>query len=150
MTTLDLLTVICLMQSRKMLAFFVSWTRYWFCVQLGPTHSLLCKAVSKTYNAQHEPHMPDIPPQVQDFALLFVELYEVAVSTFLQSAEVPLDCCRALCISATPPSFVSSTNIVRLHFTLSSRSLIKVLNMIGPSIGPWDMLLVTALFFVVV
>lgn len=146
MICLDLLTMIHLMQSRKMLAFFVLWACCWFCVQFGPTHSLLCKAVSKMDIAEHEPDMPDIiPPQVQDFALPFVKLYEVAVSTFHHSAEVPLDCCRALCISATPPSFVSSTNFLRLHSTLLSRSLIKVLN-----IDPWDVLLATALYFVVV
>jgi len=31
------------------------------------------------------------PPQVQDFALPLAELHEVPVSSFLQTAEVPLD-----------------------------------------------------------
>jgi len=48
-------------------------------------------------------------------------------------------------VSATPPSFVSSANLPRVHFAQSCRSLMKMLNRIRPSIYPWGTLLATDL-----
>lgn len=44
-------------------------------------------------------------------------------------------------ISGIPPSYVSSSALVRLCPASSSRSLMKVLNRIGPSTDPWGALL---------
>ena len=48
-------------------------------------------------------------------------------------------------VSTTPPSFVSSANLLRVHSNSSSRSLIKNLNKIGPNTDPWGTPLVTGL-----
>ncbi|PKU42357.1 rna-directed dna polymerase from mobile element jockey- hypothetical protein [Limosa lapponica baueri] len=48
-------------------------------------------------------------------------------------------------VSASPPSLVSSANLLRIHSVLSSRSLINMLNKTGPSIDPWGTPLVTGL-----
>lgn len=45
-------------------------------------------------------------------------------------------------LSATPPSFVSPTDLLRVH---SFNQLMKMLNDIGPSIDPWGTLLVISL-----
>jgi len=46
---------------------------------------------------------------------------------------------------ATPHSFVSSAHIWRTCRPLSSKSLMKVLSSIGPSVMPWGKSLVTGL-----
>jgi len=40
-------------------------------------------------------------------------------------------------VSTTPPSLVSSANLLRVHSNSSSRSLMKKLNKVGPSTDPW-------------
>ena len=40
-------------------------------------------------------------------------------------------------VSTTPPSFVSSANLLRVHSNSSSRSLMKKLNKTGPITDPW-------------
>lgn len=45
-------------------------------------------------------------------------------------------------MAATPSSWVSSANYLRVHSDPSSRSLMKMLNWTGPSIDPWSTLLV--------
>jgi len=40
-------------------------------------------------------------------------------------------------MSATPPSFVSSANLLRVHSIPSSRSSTKTLNQIRVSTDPW-------------
>jgi len=41
-------------------------------------------------------------------------------------------------VSTTPPSFVSSANLLRVHFVLLSRSLMNELNKTGPSTEAWS------------
>ena len=48
-------------------------------------------------------------------------------------------------VSTTPPSLVSSANLLMVHFNSSSRSLLKKLNKTGPSTDPWGTPLVTGL-----
>ena len=48
-------------------------------------------------------------------------------------------------VSTTPPSFVSSTNLLRVHSNSSSRSLMKKLNKTRLSTDPWGIPLVTSL-----
>ena len=48
-------------------------------------------------------------------------------------------------VSTTPPSLVSSANLLRVHSNPSSRSLMKKLNKIGPSTDPWGSPLLTGL-----
>ncbi|KAK4806792.1 hypothetical protein QYF61_005588 [Mycteria americana] len=52
---------------------------------------------------------------------------------------------RSSAISATPPTFVSPANLLRVHSAPSSRSLMKMLNRTGPSIDPWATPLVTGI-----
>jgi len=47
-------------------------------------------------------------------------------------------------VSTTPPSSVSSANLLRVHSNSSSRSLMKKLNKTGPSTDPWGTPLLTA------
>ena len=48
-------------------------------------------------------------------------------------------------VSTTPPSFVSSANLLRVHSNSASKSLMKKLNKTGPSTDPWWTALVTGL-----
>jgi len=48
-------------------------------------------------------------------------------------------------VSNAPLSLVPSANMLRLHSTPSSMSLIKMLKSIGPKTDPWGTLLVTGL-----
>ena len=48
-------------------------------------------------------------------------------------------------VSATPPSFVSSANLLQVHSIPSSLSLMSKLNKTGPSTDPWGTPLVTSL-----
>ena len=48
-------------------------------------------------------------------------------------------------VSTTPPSLVSSADLLRVHSNSSSRSLMKKLNKTGPSTDPWGTPLVTGL-----
>jgi len=41
-------------------------------------------------------------------------------------------------VSATPPSFVLSVRLIRVHSVPVSVSLWKTLNSVGPCIDPWD------------
>jgi len=47
--------------------------------------------------------------------------------------------------SATPLSFVLSTDLLRVHSAPSSRSLMKMLTRSGPAVDPWGTQLVTGL-----
>jgi len=61
-----------------------------------------------------------VPPQVRDFALLFVDLPEVPVISFLQPVEVPSGWQHdPLMLSATPHSFLSSANLLMVLSVLS-------------------------------
>lgn len=46
-------------------------------------------------------------------------------------------------ISATPPSFLLSTDLLRIYSAPSSRCVMKMLNRTGTSLTPWGTLLVT-------
>lgn len=76
---------------------------------------------------QHKLMSGTLSPQVQDFALL-VELPEFSVNPFLQTVEVLLDGSMTLWHITAPPSFVSSSNLLRVYSDLLSRSWIKMLN----------------------
>lgn len=80
------------------------------------------------------------PTPVQDFALSFVELHGILVSSVWHPVEVHLNSSMILWwiyhwITAQPSgesvtlhSFVSSTNLMRMYSTLLFRSLMKILN----------------------
>lgn len=48
-------------------------------------------------------------------------------------------------VSATSTSFVSSASLLRINPAPLSRSLMKILNRIGPRIEPWPTLLIIGL-----
>jgi len=73
------------------------------------------------------------------------ELHEASVSPFLQPAEVHLEGSTTSGASATPPSYVSSADLLRAHSASLFRSSMKVLNRSGPTIDPWGTPLVTGL-----
>ena len=64
-----------------------------------------------------------IPPQVQDSTLAFVKPHQGPP-------------CQSFYVSATPPSFISSADLLRVDSVPSSRSLMKMLKKIGPSTDP--------------
>lgn len=64
-----------------------------------------------------------------------------------QSSNVFRSLCKAFCSfreSTALPSLVSSTDLLRMHSTLPSRSWIKMLKRTGTQIEPWEIPLVTA------
>lgn len=81
-----------------------------------------------------------VPSQLQDFALPHVEFHDIPVCPTVWNHEV-----QPFGVSATPHSFASTANLLRVHPAPFSRSLMKILNRIGPSIDSWDTLLVTGL-----
>ncbi|CAM9285466.1 unnamed protein product, partial [Bubo scandiacus] len=63
-------------------------------VQLGvhqDTQGFFYQAAFHLSGPQHIVVCGVVPPQVQDYALLFLELHEVLVIPFMQPVEVPLD-----------------------------------------------------------
>jgi len=63
-----------------------------------------------------------ILPHGQDWALSIVEIHEmIATRPFLQPAKVPLNSGTAIFVSATPLSFGSYANLLRVHCVLLSR-----------------------------
>ena len=85
-----------------------------------PFGVLFCKAVFQLASPQHILVHGLVPPQVQDFSILRAELDDVPFSPSLQPVEVPLDSRTTSCVSATPPSFLSSANLLRVHSAPSS------------------------------
>lgn len=74
---------------------------------------------------------------MQDIAVLFVKLHEVLVRSFLQPAKALCMAAWLSSLSTPPPSFVSSTHLLRVHSVLSSRSLMNKLNYIEASFDSW-------------
>lgn len=86
----------------------------------------------QSYFPSAHPHQPAalqpgvIPSQKQDFPI-----HQVPVSPFLGLAKVSLNSSPAF--QYTPTNVQSPTNLLRVHFIPSSRSLMKTLNSTGPS-----------------
>jgi len=78
-----------------------------------------------------------MPPQVQRRCMLnFMSFFSPHFSTLsrlLWKAAGPLS------LSATPPSFLPSVNLLQVHSVLSPRSLISMLSSTGPNVRPWCM-----------
>lgn len=115
-----------LMQLRMQLAFFVA--RFGSCLKWYPSE------YPGPYLKIFFPSV--IPPQVQDFTIPLVTLLNSPVCPFLQSVHISLGGC-----TVTPPSFVSSEILLRVHSVPPSRSLIKMLYRTEFSIGSWDWLM---------
>jgi len=64
-----------------------------------------------------------VPPQVEDFALLVVELHEVPVSPFLQPVQAPLDGSTTLCCISSFSQFCAICKLAEGGPAPSSRSL---------------------------
>lgn len=60
-----------------------------------------------------------------------VELHGFPSTPFLQFVHICLDVFTAFSLLATPPSFVSSTNLLRIYSVPPSRSVTKILNRTG-------------------
>jgi len=65
--------------------------------------------------------------QVYDLALGLVELHDVHTGPFLKLIQVPLDDIPSLSLSTVPFCLVSSANLLRVHSTPLSGSLMKIL-----------------------
>lgn len=68
----------------------------------------------------------------------------ILVDLFLQPVEFPWKVEKPPGLLAAPPSFVSSVDMLRVHFLPLFRLLIKRQNSIGPIIDPWSTFLVTS------
>lgn len=84
-----------------------------------------------------------VPAQAQDFALLPVKFHKALISLPLQPVSLAAQPSFPPQVSPHPPSFVSSPDLLRVHTTPSSGSLIKILNRTEPSVSPWGTLIVT-------
>ncbi|KAK4826818.1 hypothetical protein QYF61_011626 [Mycteria americana] len=71
---------------------------------------------------------------VQNPAFFLVKFHAVDDCPMLQSVEIPLQGLLTLKESTAPPSLVSSANLLMVHSTPASRSLINILNTTGPRI----------------
>jgi len=74
--------------------------------------------------------------------LNFIRLFSTHLSSLSRSCWMAA---QPSGVSATHPTFVSSANLLRVRFILSSRSLMSKLNKTGPSTDPWGTPLVTGL-----
>jgi len=95
--------------------------------------------------AAFQPHFPKtvalhgvVVTQMQDLALGLVKTHTVDLCPSIQPVRSP-------CIAFLPssrltllPNLVSSANLLRVHSTPSSNSLIKMLNNTGPNTEPWE------------
>lgn len=103
---------------------------------------LLCKALSIWLASQSALTLGAIPLLLQDLAFPLVECHKIHLCPIPQPVEVPLNgSTRLWSISY----LVSPANLLRVQPVPSSRSLMKMLNRIGPSIDPWGTPLVTGL-----
>jgi len=76
--------------------------------------------------------------------LTCVELHAIADFPVFQSVKIPLQVLSSLKKSAAPSCLVAQENLLRMHSTPASRSLIKMLNRTGPRNEPWGEPLVTS------
>ncbi|GAB0193852.1 mitochondrial enolase superfamily member 1 [Grus japonensis] len=94
-TSLNLLAMLCLIQPRIPLDCRLCHRDTLLAhVQLAihQDPQILCSKVAFQLVSHHHVLMPGVvPPQVQDFAFVLVELHEVPVGSFLQPLEVALD-----------------------------------------------------------
>lgn len=70
--------------------------------------------------------------QVQNFAILLAELPDVPINLFFQPVKFALDSGMFLWPVITPSSFVSSANLLRVHFAPPSTSSVEMLNKTEP------------------
>lgn len=78
-----------------------------------------------------------IPPQGQDFPIPF-DLHEISCLLMSPDCSCPSwMAAKPSGVSTTPLNFVWSAALPMVHFVLSSRPLMKLLNSIGASTGHW-------------
>ena len=91
-----------LMQTGMLLAFFSVRLYCWLVVssRLPGPQGLSLQSCFPAFRLQHVLVPGVVPLQVQDFAVLFVELHEIPLSPVLQPVQIPLDGSTATwCIS---------------------------------------------------
>ena len=81
---------------------------------------------------------------VKDLAFGFIEPYEIHLGPLLKPVWVSLDGIQ-YGVLTVPHSLVSSVNLLRMHSTPLSMSLLKILKSISPSTDPWGTPLITDL-----
>ena len=77
---------------------------------------LFCKAAFQSGGSQCILVPGVVPAQVQDFAFLLAELCDCPVNAFLQLVKVPLDGSMTFWSVNRSTWFVSSANLLRVHF----------------------------------
>lgn len=104
------------------------------CCPAGPLDPFLTRCFPMGW-PQHILVDGAVPPQVQDFTLALVELHEAPVGPFLPPVEVSGWQCGPV-VSASPHSFVSSADLLRVDASPSFRSSMKMSNRTGLSTDP--------------
>lgn len=128
-------------QLRRMFAFFAARLRFNLFSTSTPPGPFLQNSF-QVVSLQPALMLGVIPLQQQDLALPLVELHEIHLCPILQPIKTPLNgSTPILCIN----HLASSVNLLRVQPVPSSKSLIKTLNSICPSIHPWDTLVVSGL-----
>lgn len=135
-TSPDLFAILCLTQSRIPLSFLATKAHYWLMFNLVSTRtpwSFPTMLLSSWVAPSMSWCLGLFSPRCR--TLYFLLNFTIFLSAHLSSLS------RSLWMSVLPfvesaisLRFVHSTNLLRLHSTLPSRSLMKVLNRTGPSI----------------
>ena len=132
-TSTSLLVMVCLMQSRMLLAFFAVMMHFSFTVSLLSTKTLmsfLAEPLSSWPAASAYWCLRLLLPWGRIWHFPLLNFMRFISDPFLQPVQVPLN-------GTTPLSFVSSANLLRAHSASSSRPLTKGFNSIGPTTDPW-------------
>lgn len=99
-------------------------------------------ATTQPLGTQPVPTYKVIPSQIQNSALLFIEFDKVSVNPNFKFLKDFLECSFTIRYVGYC-QLVSFTDLRRVYFVSSSRSLVKTLKNAGPSIHPWSTPLAT-------
>lgn len=142
-TSLGLLVILCLIQTIIILVFLAARTHCWFMFNFMSSRTpriprTFCRTAFQLGSWQHVLVPGVVLPELQDFALSLSKLHDVPAIPPVQPIKIPLDGCAALWWVC----FLSSVLLLRVHSNSLSRSIMKKLNRMGPSIEPWGTLLI--------
>lgn len=123
----SLLAILCLMQPRIPLAFFVA--RAWCppCVQQEP-QVLFCQAAFVVPSRVHRA----VAPQVPDFVLFLLNFMRFLSACFSSPSNTLWVATQHSGVSATPPVLCHLQNLLSIHSAPLSRLLMRMLNRAKP------------------
>lgn len=133
--SLDLLSMLFLMLPRTPLSFLAPRTQCQLMDSLVSSRTSMSFSTELLSTSQPQPVLVPgiIPPLMQDFAFAssnFIKFLSPQLSKLPKSGQAELSG-----VSASPPSFVTSTNLLRVHPVLSPRPLMNKLNKTDLSIS---------------